>query len=58
MEPTIQQTKSVSKTQQNMEAYFKTHDIRYVADDAIFINMSSGEETKGKEAIGQMLNYL
>ena len=43
---------------ENMEQYFKTHDMKYVADDAVFINMSTGEQTKGKEAIGNMLNFI
>jgi len=42
----------------NIEEYFKTHDIAFVAEDAVFINMSSGEETKGREAIAGMLNYI
>jgi predicted ester cyclase len=47
-----------SVSHQNMEAYFKTHDVQYVAEDAVFIDMTSGEETKGREAIGQMLHYI
>ena len=42
----------------NMEAYFNSHDVQYVADDAVFINMGSGERTEGREAIGQMLQYF
>lgn len=42
----------------NMEAYFNSHDVQYVADDAVFINMGSGERTEGREAIGQMLHYI
>lgn len=44
--------------QKNMQAYLKTHDTGYVADDAVFINMNTGERTVGKEAIGQMLHYI
>ncbi len=58
MEETMRQTPVGSDARQNMEAYFKTHDTRYVAEDAVFINMSSGEKTKGREAIAQMLNYM
>ncbi len=47
-----------TSTQKNVEAYFKTHDIKYVAEDAIFVNMSTGEETRGREAVGQMLNFM
>jgi len=42
----------------NMNAYFETHDVRYVADDAVFINMGTGERTEGREAIGKMLDYF
>lgn len=42
----------------NMEAYFDTHDVKYVTEDAVFINMGTGEETRGREAIGQMLHYI
>ena len=58
MEETILEKKSISTTQQNMESFFKTHDARYVAEDAVFKNMSTGEETKGREAIAGMLHYM
>lgn len=48
----------LSLSKKNMEAYFTSHDVQYVADDAVFINMGSGERTEGREAIGQMLQYL
>ena len=41
-----------------VEMYFKTHDPQYVAEDAVFIDMNSGDETRGREAISQMLNYI
>lgn len=51
-------TTSISHSRQNMEAYFNTHDVQYVADDAVFINMSSGERTEGREAIKQLLHLM
>lgn len=42
----------------NVEAYFKTHDSIYIAQDAVFINRSTGEETKGRKAITEMLHYI
>ena len=45
-------------TKAKMEAYFKSHDTAYVAEDAVFHNMSTGEETKGKAAIAGMLHYI
>jgi predicted ester cyclase len=41
----------------NMEAYLKTHDPKYVAEDAVYINRASGERAEGKEAIGKMLEF-
>ncbi|MBD0331432.1 MAG: ester cyclase [Chitinophagaceae bacterium] len=47
-----------STTRQNIETYLKTHDVRYVAEDAVFINLSTGEKHNGREAVGKMLNYI
>lgn len=45
-------------TEKNMKAYFETHDVQYVAEDAVFIDMGSGERTEGRAAIAQMLHYI
>lgn len=45
-------------TKKNMRDYLRTHDARYVTEDAVFINKATGERIEGREAIGQMLNYL
>ena len=58
MEERIMEKKSISTTQQNIESFFKTHDAKYVAADAVFTNMSTGEETKGRDAIAGMLQYM
>ena len=50
--------KKVSTSQKNMEAYFATHDVQYIAEDAVFTNMSNGDKTVGREAVGQMLHYI
>lgn len=47
-----------STTKANMESYFKTHDVKYVAEDAVFINMATGERHQGKDDIANMLNYI
>ena len=49
---------SVESTRATMMAYWQKLDPKYVADDAVYTNMATGEETKGREAIGQMLNYM
>ncbi len=41
----------------NMEAYLETHDPKYVAEDAVYINKATGERAEGREAIGKMLAY-
>lgn len=41
-----------------IEAYFKSHDIMYVAEDAVFKNLTTGEEVKGRKAISEMLDHI
>lgn len=50
--------KKASVTQKNLEAYFKTHDVQYVAEDGVFTHMNTGEKTIGREAVRQMLHYI
>ena len=47
-----------SKTQRNILDYFKTHDLKYIAEDAVFKNLGTGEIYKGKEEIGGMLHFM
>ena len=44
--------------QKNMRDYLRTHDARYVTEDAVFINKATGERIEGRGAIGQMLQYF
>lgn len=44
--------------QKNMRDYLRSHDARYVTDDAVFINKSTGDRVEGREAIGQMLQFF
>lgn len=55
-EITLEKKASLSK--HNMEAFFATHDVQYVAEDAVYISMNTGEKTVGREAVGQMLHYI
>ena len=50
--------KKASLTEKNLEAYFNSHDVQYVAEDGVFISMNTGEKTIGREAVGQMLHYI
>ncbi len=50
--------KSQTSAIENVEAFIKTHDVIYVAENAVFKNMSTGEEIIGRNAIAVLLNYL
>lgn len=58
MQDSILEQQDISITRKNLEEYFSTHDVSFIAEDAVFTDMSSGQETVGREAIGQMLNYF
>ena len=51
------QRQALTTTQQNMLDYFETHDAKYVAEDAIYYNMATGEVYNGRTEIGAMLHY-
>lgn len=42
----------------NLEAYLKNHDKNFLAKDAVFKNMSTNEDIVGRDAIGDMLQYM
>ena len=50
--------KGQTNAMKNIEEFFKTHDVIYVAENAVFKDMNSGEEINGRKAIADMLNYL
>lgn len=54
----LMEKKSSSSVKENMEAYFNTHDVSYVAEDGIFINMATGDRSQGREAVGELLHYF
>lgn len=58
MEETIRGKEATSTTQKNMEAYLQSHDLQYVAEDAVYKNLSTGEEHRGKAEVGAMLHYM
>jgi predicted ester cyclase len=58
MEEAILEREEISLAKKNVEAYFNSHDVQYVTEDAVFTSMNTGEETHGREAVGQMLNYF
>lgn len=42
-------------TRNVLESYWKSHDPSYVAEDAVFTMMPTGEEIRGREAIAEHL---
>lgn len=58
MEEVTLQKEALSQTQQNILEYFKTHDLKYIAEDAVFKHLGTGEVYKGKEEIGGMLHFM
>ncbi len=49
---TLEQTRAI------VEAYAADHDPSYLAEDAVFIDIATGQRYEGREAIGQMLHYI
>jgi len=58
MEEVTLQKEALSRTQQNILDYFQTHDLKYVAEDAVFRNLGTGEVYTGREEIGGMLHFM
>jgi hypothetical protein len=58
MEEVTLQKEALSKAQHNVLDYFKTHDLKYIANNAVFRNLSTGEVYTGKEEIGGMLHFM
>ena len=49
------QSPDSKRTQEVLESYWKNHDARHVAEDAVFTMMPSGETIRGREAIAKHL---
>ena len=58
MSQTIIEKEIVASESKNTEAYFETHDVKYLADNPVFINMGTGEETRGREEVAEMLHFI
>lgn len=46
---------SVDETRRVLEAYWEDHDPRYVAEDAVFTLLPTGEEIRGRDSIAKHL---
>lgn len=49
---------SIEHTAKIMEGYWSGHDPAAVADDAVFVDMASGQRWEGPEAIAGMLDFM
>jgi predicted ester cyclase len=49
---------SMEQTRATVESYLSTHDASRLAPDVVFIDMSSGARHEGREAVGQMLDWI
>jgi len=58
MEEVLLESPALAKAQQNVQAYFDTHDVQYVAEDAVFTLMGTGDKYVGREGVAQLLNYF
>ena len=47
-----------TNTINNLNEFFKTHDAIYVAENAVFKNMNTGDQINGRKAIADMLHYI
>jgi steroid delta-isomerase-like uncharacterized protein len=58
MEETMLKSEALSLAEKNMLDFFQTHDLKYLAEDAVYRNLSNGEVYRGKAEIGAMLHYF
>ncbi|MDG6907726.1 MAG: ester cyclase [Nitrososphaerota archaeon] len=49
---------SILQTKLVVESYLRGHDSSKIADDAVFVVMGTGQESKGQVAISQLLDYF
>ncbi len=49
---------AADRTRQILEAYWQNHDPNYVAEDAVFTMMPTGEEIRGRDAIADHLHHF
>lgn len=58
MEEMILERDALSVAKENFENFLATHDVKYVAEDAVYKNLGTGEEYIGREAIAGMLHFM
>ena len=58
MEEMILEKDALSIAKENFENFLATHDVKYIADDVEYKNMSTGEVFNSKKEVGDMLNFM
>jgi predicted ester cyclase len=58
MEDVLLEKQAISETRRNVQAYFDTHDVQYVAEDAVFTLMSTGDKYVGREGVRGLLSFF
>jgi steroid delta-isomerase-like uncharacterized protein len=49
---------SIDRNRRALQGYLVEHDDSFLAEDAVFTDMSSGQESRGREEIGVMINWF
>lgn len=50
--------KDVAQVQKNIQDYLQSFDLKYVAEDAVYKNFTTGQEHRGKAEIGALIHYM
>ena len=58
MEDLILEKDALSIAKENFEDFLTNHDVKYIAEDVVYKNMSTGEVYNSKEEVGAMLNFM
>lgn len=58
MEATMIKSEALALAEKNMLDYFETHNPRFIAEDAVYYNMNTGETYHGREEIAGALHYF
>jgi len=58
MEELTLSPEALSSAKKNLIDYFNTLDLKYVAEDAVYRNLNTGQVHRGKTEVGAMLHYV
>ena len=54
----VMRSSTLRLAKKNISAFLETLDPKYIAEDAVYINTSSGERAVGRQDIAKMLDYF